>query len=251
MDTTTDTHLLNALEKHVGGKVILAVMAGSRGHGFDTPESDYDIHGVFVRPTETVLGLDGVGTETYEWKGEYQGKPCDFVFHEIGKFLSLCLKGNPTALNVLAFDVLPGFSNDAWYTAGSLRSLLPKLIHKNTLKPFLGYAKDQLRRLDEGMSVHGKGGKPSGKWAAHVFRILWQGLELADKGKLIVRFDPEQTMILLDVRSGNFALDTARGMALVWIKELEEYVDGKEPTPLPEKPDREAVNAFLLIARGL
>lgn len=243
--------LLTELEAHIGGKVILAVLAGSRGHGFDTPESDYDIHGVFVKPTEIVLGLDGVGTETYEWKGEYEGTPCDFVMHEIGKFLHLCLKGNPTALDVLAFDVLPGFSDDTWYDAGSLGALLPKLLHKNTLKPFLGYAKDQLRKLDAGTSVHGKGGKPSGKWAAHVLRILWQGLELAETGHLIVRFNESQTKTLLDTRSGTFPLDGARAMALEFISHLEEFVDGKEPTPLPDKPDREAANAFLLRVRGL
>jgi len=242
--------LLADLEAHVGGKVILAVMAGSRGHGFEIPESDYDIHGVFVRPTETVLGLDGVGTETYEWKGEYEGAICDFVFHEVGKFLHLCLNGNPTALNVLKFDIPLGLSMQL-DMAPDLQALLPKLIHKNTLKPFLGYAKDQLRRLDKGMSVHGKGGKPSGKWAAHVLRILWQGLELADTGNLIVRFNESQTQLLLDTRSGTFPLDGARAMALEFVAHLEEYVDGKEPTPLPDKPDREAINIFLLRMRGL
>ena len=241
--------LLHALEAHVGGKVILAVLAGSRGHGFETPDSDYDIHGVFVRPTKTVLSLDGIGSETYEWKGEYEGKPCDFVFHEVGKFLRLCLSGNPTALGVLRFNTLPGLDLPA--SGFALQALLPRFLHKDGLKPFLGYAREQLRRLEKGMPVHGKGGKPSGKWALHILRIIWQGLELAETGQLIVRFNESQTKTLLDIRSGALTLDVARLMGLEFLNHLTEYVDGKHPVMLPDKPDRDTINEFLLRVRGL
>jgi len=228
--------LVNACAERVKGAPILIVLAGSHGHGFNIEGSDQDRHGVFVASTTKVLSLAGIGQETHEWKDALG----DVTLHEIGKFLRLCLKGNPTALNVLWFDPIHSDS-----TGRMLTSLRKKVLWHGTLKPFLGYARDQLRRLDDGMSVHGKGGKPSGKWAAHVLRILWQGLELAETGDLIVKFNESQTKTLLDVRSDAFPLDAARAMALEFIDHLEEYVDGNEPSPLPKEPDTEYVDDFL------
>ena len=36
---------------------ILKVLTGSRAYGLDTPESDYDYHGVYVTPTSELLAI--------------------------------------------------------------------------------------------------------------------------------------------------------------------------------------------------
>jgi len=158
------------------GKIVVHGHAGDvLGYGmrggklFVREEVGYRV-GIHMKGYQAQVPTLVAGGSAGDFLGEYMAG---------GILVVLGLKGNPTALNVLWFDPIHSDS-----TGRMLTSLRKKVLWHGTLKPFLGYARDQLRRLDDGMSVHGKGGKPSGKWAAHVLRILWQGLELAETGDL-------------------------------------------------------------------
>ena len=49
---------LHEIEKRENVKILFAVEAGSRAWGFASPDSDYDVRFVYVRPLEYYLGLE-------------------------------------------------------------------------------------------------------------------------------------------------------------------------------------------------
>ncbi len=49
---------LSSLEQRENIKILLAVESGSRAWGFASPDSDYDVRFIYVRPTEYYLRLD-------------------------------------------------------------------------------------------------------------------------------------------------------------------------------------------------
>ena len=49
---------LNEIEQKEGVRILHAVESGSRAWGFASPDSDYDVRFVYVRPAEDYLRLD-------------------------------------------------------------------------------------------------------------------------------------------------------------------------------------------------
>ena len=54
---TTVTEAIKAIELRHGCRVLFAVESGSRAWGFASPDSDYDVRGVYVRPLDWYLQL--------------------------------------------------------------------------------------------------------------------------------------------------------------------------------------------------
>lgn len=74
--------------------LLLDTVAGSRAYGTNLEHSDEDRRGVFVAPPEFLLGLDEI-----EQVSDERG---DEVYYELGHFMSLLLRNNPNALELLA-----------------------------------------------------------------------------------------------------------------------------------------------------
>lgn len=49
---------LKEIEQNENVKILLAVESGSRAWGFASPDSDYDVRFIYVRPTNHYLRLD-------------------------------------------------------------------------------------------------------------------------------------------------------------------------------------------------
>lgn len=80
-------------ELQATGWIVFEAVCGSKAYGLDTPESDTDIHGVFVAPLEYLA--DPLHKDFLESEGK------DTVYWEIGKFMEMLRKGNPGALELL------------------------------------------------------------------------------------------------------------------------------------------------------
>src|SRR6185503_19803307 len=80
------------------GKIIFSKVWGSRSHNCEKPDSDWDFSGVYVGDTRKVLSLTPAAETTQNNEGAE--KP-DFSFHEVGKFSSLLLTGNPGIVEML------------------------------------------------------------------------------------------------------------------------------------------------------
>ena len=83
---------LNEIEQKEGVKVLYAVESGSRAWGFASPDSDYDVRFIYVRPKEDYLRLD-MPRDVIEWQLD---EVLDINGWDLKKTLAQFVKGNAT-----------------------------------------------------------------------------------------------------------------------------------------------------------
>ena len=86
------TEKLAEIEKKEQVSIIHAVESGSRAWGFASPDSDYDVRFIYVRPTDYYLRLDKV-SNVIEWQLD---KTLDINGWDLQKTLRLLHNSNPT-----------------------------------------------------------------------------------------------------------------------------------------------------------
>ena len=80
------------IEKREGVEILHAVESGSRAWGFPSPDSDYDVRFIYLRPREHYLRLDKV-RDVIEWQLD---ETLDINGWDLQKALRLVHKSNPT-----------------------------------------------------------------------------------------------------------------------------------------------------------
>lgn len=75
------------------GLIIFEGIVGSQSYGIATPTSDVDIKGVFMIPSDRILGFDYVEQVSDETN--------DTTYFELGRFLHLVMTNNPNILELL------------------------------------------------------------------------------------------------------------------------------------------------------
>ena len=83
---------LREIEAKEDVKILHCVESGSRAWGFASPDSDYDVRFIYVRPKEFYLRLDKT-RDVIEWQLD---DTLDINGWDISKALSLLYKSNPT-----------------------------------------------------------------------------------------------------------------------------------------------------------
>jgi len=82
------------------GRLLMCAVTGSHIYGFAAPDSDIDMKGIHMAPTPSMLGL-GRPVDVHNRLMMYEGVECDLTTHEVGKALSLVLRGNGNMLERL------------------------------------------------------------------------------------------------------------------------------------------------------
>lgn len=215
---------------------ISVVDAGSVAFGLDTPESDRDFAGLHVIPLSRFLDFRGHGAETVEHKVQ-NGAAYDYTSHDIGKFCRLAVAGNPTILECLW--AAPRYSTE-WSI--ELRKMRSKFLSKSSLKPYVGYAESQRKRLVEGKSLHTQKGQYNPKWACHYLRLLYAAIHLASTGEVLVRVEGVVREFLMNVKAGHVeqAEVLSKGADLLAQFRVEE-----SRTKLPDAPEIEPIMDFV------
>ena len=83
---------LDKLEKKEGINILLAVESGSRAWGCPSPDSDYDVRIMFVRPLKSYLSV----VKPVEDLNIFHGKLMDINGWDIRKVFGLIRKSNAT-----------------------------------------------------------------------------------------------------------------------------------------------------------
>ena len=83
---------LNEIEERENIKILHCVESGSRAWGFASPDSDYDVRFIYVRPKEFYLRLDKT-RDVIEWQLD---DTLDINGWDISKTLTLLHSSNPT-----------------------------------------------------------------------------------------------------------------------------------------------------------
>lgn len=213
-------------------RILLGGVVGSQAYGLAHEGSDVDRLGVYAAPTEQFLGLY---PPTDKNSTKHSTKP-DITRHEALKFCRLALGMNPTVYELLWLENYEyKTEKGAWLI--ELREAFQS--RQAVRDAYFGYATQQFRKLDK----HGY--TPRGaKNARHLLRLLIQGYELYTTGKLTVRLeDPERVRDF-----GMHVTVPGSNLASMTIDYYEDLFDSAD-SPLPEKPDTDTVNDWLLTVR--
>lgn len=119
-------------------KIVLLTIGGSHAYGTNIESSDVDIRGIF-EPTKAEMLVNS------NFKEEIMDFKTDTTIYNLKKVITLLKKGNPNILEILGTtdDMIFEISKEGKMLKDNLYLFLSKEIRK----PFLGYATDQLRRL--------------------------------------------------------------------------------------------------------
>ncbi len=124
------------METNVPGKIIFKCIVGSQAYGTNTPESDIDIKGVYIQDKSDVIGFN-------KYKPQIEINK-DEVYFEIGRFLELLQKGNPTMMELIFSpdDCVLEYTEE-W---NILLQYKDKFITQECRNSFIGYAESQIKK---------------------------------------------------------------------------------------------------------
>ena len=129
--------------RYSANHVLLSGIVGSTAYGLNGPDSDIiDRLGTYAAPT---VQFHGLHPPVDKAASRVTTNP-DVTMHEVGKFVKLCLGGNPTAMELLwlkGYETLTPLGQDLIDIRTSFLST------KKVLDAYLGYATQQFRRLSE------------------------------------------------------------------------------------------------------
>ncbi len=229
---------------------ILRGLVGSRVHGLSvTDQDDRDEMGVCIEPWEHFFGLrDRFEQWTFRTQpdGVRSGPgDLDLVVYSLAKWARLALSGNPTILTML---FIPEAHMVTLTDEGrALIALAPAIVSDSIFEPYLGYMRQQRHRLTNKVKMPSRPELVERygfdtKYAGHMLRLGYQGIEMATTGKLSLPMpDPERSHIV-DVRTGKFT----EAEVLAEAEHLEQRLLGLQALRPLGPGDPAAVEAFVL-----
>jgi len=230
--------------------LIMAYVGGSQAHGAKLGATDdTDWYGLYVPPPDKVLGLEREEHFVFTTGGKLGGNgpsDVDVCLYTLTKWAGLAAKGNPSALHFL-FAPLE-FTTDTWEKVTARPEIF---LAKGHVKPFLGFADDQMKRLlgqkgqknihrAELEKVHGY----DTKYAMHVIRLYGEAKELMQTGRITLPRPNSDELIA--IRMGKHSLGEIQELG----RRLEaEALAAQASSPLPDSVDRDAISRLITDAQ--
>ncbi|BBO32249.1 DNA polymerase beta superfamily protein [Lacipirellula parvula] len=212
-------------------RVILRCVIGSRAYGLDTENSDTDRRGIYLPPADLHWSLYGVPEQL-------EDEATQEAYWELQKFLIMALKGNPNVLECL-YTPLVEFASPLAQELLDMRSIfLSRLVYQT----YNGYVMSQFKRMQADERNQGQV-KP--KHVMHLIRLLLSGIHVLREGFVPVEVGEHRPQ-LLAIKSGEMPWHDVEAWRLRLHQEFDRAL---ETTSLPERPDYERVNEFLVKAR--
>lgn len=137
---------LKEIEEKENVRIIHCVESGSRAWGFASPDSDYDVRFIYVRPKEYYLRLDKT-RDVIEWQLD---DTLDINGWDIQKALRLLHKSNPTLFEWNSSPIVYS-TTEEW--ADISRIINEFFIKKSGLYHYLSTAKSNYREYLKGETV--------------------------------------------------------------------------------------------------
>ncbi len=211
--------------------VIYRCVVGSRAFGLASRDSDTDRRGIFLPPAELQWSIFGV-------PDQIESPETEECYWELQRFLTLALKANPNVLECLYTPMVERATPLARKLLEMRSAFLSRLVYQT----YNGYVASQFKKLSQDLRNKG-----AIKWkhAMHLIRLLLSGITVLREGFVPVHVDQHRGR-LLSIRDGKTKWDDVNK----WRLELHKEFDAAfAETKLPEQPDYERVNAFLIKAR--
>ena len=217
-------------ERGLRQHVIYSCVVGSRAYGLDVEGSDTDRRGIYLAPTDLVLSL-------YEPPPQLEDDEAQECYWELKKFLVLALKANPNVLEVLHSPIVEVSKPAAQELLGMRQAFLSKLVYQT----YNGYVLSQFKKMRRSQEVKRD---PNWKHAMHLIRLLESGIRILETGTLDLRTAHREE--LLEIRAGRRPWSDVDA----WRQRLHrQFEEAYAATRLPDRPDYEAVNDYLIRTR--
>lgn len=211
--------------------VLLRCVVGSRAYGLEDGASDTDLRGIYLAPADLEWSLHGAPEQ-------FEDNATQSCHWELQKFLTMALRANPNILECL-YSPLVGKTTPLGQELLAERG---RFLSQMIFQTFNGYALSQFKKIGQDLRNQGQ---VRWKHAMHLLRLLITGAAALREGRVPVRVEAHRER-LLAVKRGETpwaALDT-------WRLELHrEFEQALAETKLPERPDYEWANHFLVKAR--
>lgn len=211
--------------------IIYRCVVGSRAYGLDNDESDTDRRGIYLAPAELQWSLFGAPEQ-------FEDNATQSCYWELQKFLTMALKANPNILECLYSPMVEKVTPLGAELIAARQAFLSQMIFQT----FNGYAMSQFKKIEQDIRNHGE---VRWKHAMHLLRLLMTGAATLREARVPVRVEGHRERLLAIKRA---ELPWAEVDA--WRKELHhDFERALAETKLPERPDYEAANRFLIKAR--
>lgn len=212
-------------------RVIYRCVIGSRAYGLDDEASDTDRRGIYLPPAELHWSLYGVPEQL-------ENDETQEVYWELQKFIVLALKANPNVLECLYSPIVEELTP----LGEELLSMREAFLSKLVFQTFSGYVASQFKKMQTDIRNQGR---VKWKHVMHLIRLLLSGTHVLRDGTMIVDVGPHRDQ-LLAIKRGEMPFADADA----WRKELQhDFESAFQTTTLPDRPDYERANAFLVDAR--
>lgn len=211
--------------------VIYRCVIGSRAYGLDEEASDFDRRGFYLPPADLQWSLGGV-PEQLE-RDETQE-----TYWELQKLLTLALKANPNVLECLYTPLV----ETATPLAQELLDMRSIFMSKLVYQTYNGYVMSQFKKMEQDLRTRGD---VRWKHAMHLIRLLLSGIAVLREGFVPVRVG-EYRERLLAVRRHQMEWHEVNEWRLSLHREFDAAFAA---TGLPDHPDYERANNFLVKAR--
>lgn len=181
--------------------------------------------GIFVAPTVEVAGLDWNSSKESWSDAGPEGD--DTTYHEIGKFLKLALKSNPTLIELFFMNEYEILTPEG----AGLVDIRDSVLYTDGIRnAYYGYAAAQHSRVLREYPDH------KIKMARHCLRITDQAIDLLTTGACSPKVaDPQRYFALDEMNFTDLSLMLGQSVAKINTAE----------SVLPDKPDRDTVRDFL------
>ena len=211
--------------------IIYRCVVGSRAYGLDNDESDTDRRGIYLAPAELEWSLFGAPEQ-------FEDNATQSCYWELQKFLTMALKANPNILECLYSPMVEKATPLGAELIATREGFLSQMIFQT----FNGYAMSQFKKIEQDIRNQGE---VRWKHAMHLLRLLLTGAATLREVRVPVRVEAHRER-LLSVKRGELPWAEVD----MWRKELHlDFERALAETKLPERPDYEAANRFLIKAR--
>lgn len=212
-------------------RVIYRCVIGSRAYGLDDESSDTDRRGIYLPPANLHWSLYGVPEQL-------ENDETQEVYWELQKFIVLALKANPNVLECLYSPIVEAVTPLGEELLSIRQSFLSKLVFQT----YSGYVASQFKKMQTEIRNQGR---VKWKHVMHLIRLLMSGTNVLRNAEVTVDVG-EHRERLFQIKRGEMPFHDADQ----WRKNLEvEFESAFRETVLPDRPDYERANEFLIQAR--
>lgn len=211
--------------------IIYRCVVGSRAYGLDQDDSDTDQRGIYLAPADLQWSLFGAPEQ-------FEDNASQSCYWELQKFLTMALKANPNILECLYSPLVEKATPLGVELVAARQGFLSQMIFQT----FNGYAMSQFKKIEQDIRNQGA---VRWKHAMHLLRLLLTGAATLREGRVPVRVEAHRDRLLVVKRGEMTWADVD-----AWRQELHrDFERALAETKLPERPDYEAANRFLIKAR--